>query len=269
MLFGAIRSDPNENANRPHYPYLEIIDPTDPTHATTLQLDASVVKHMSVYSSVDISVGGGAGHEEGFITGGGGMPFVPDTSRGIITADVYLYHRDSEAESQDGPWFESHVFILDSEDMLAKIPSPSNAERSYIEWKDLSLSTGIFSYSAVGNDRYRIFSRHSYVVGFFYASPVQPLVPEDPEGPRCFFVYDFNPYRETSDALPGGDPDPKPRYSQHTSEITREVVGGFSCWRMRFDLPPAEESLRKCHIALTDGGVVLFEVCLMVFSSGL
>ena len=197
------------------------------------------------------------------------MPFAPDTSRGIITANVYLYHRDSEAENQDGPWFESHVFILDSENMLAKIRLPSNAERSYIEWKDLSLSTGIFSYSAVGNDRYRIFSRHSYVVGFFYASPIQPLVPEDPDGPRCFFAYDFNPHRETSDPLPGGDPDPKPRYSQHTSEIIREVIGGFSCWRMRFDLPAAEESLRKCHVALTDGRVVLFEVCLMVFSSGL
>ena len=84
------------------------------------------------------------------------MPFALDTSRGIITADVYLTHRDSEAENQDGPWFESHVFILDSEDILAKIPSLSNTGRSYIEWKDLSLATGILSYSAVGNDWYRI-----------------------------------------------------------------------------------------------------------------
>lgn len=265
MLFGAVRNDPYKDADRRDHPYLEIIDPTDPARSTTLQLDTGVVKHRSYYSSVDISVGGGVGREEAFLIGSGGMPFAPDTSRGIITADVYLYHRDPEDEHQDGPQFESYVFILDSEDMLAKTPSPSNPGQCYVEWKDLSLSAATFSYSAV-NDRYRIFSRHSYVIGFCYASPIQPLAPEDPEGPRCFFVYDFNPYRETSDLLPSGGPDPKTNYLRNASEITREVIGGLSCWRMRFDLPAAKESVRRCHVALTDGGVVLFEVCyLMLF----
>lgn len=125
----------------------------------------------------------------------------------------------------------------------------------------------LFSYSSGHEDRYRLFSRHSYVSGFRYASPIQPLAPEVPMGPRCFFVYDFNPHGEPSDSLPGAgaeDPHPETDFPRSASEITREVVGGLNCWRMRFDLPVAEEDVQKCHVALTDGGVVLFEVrCLL------
>jgi hypothetical protein len=63
--------------------------------------------------------------------------------------------------------------------------------------------------------------------------------------------------------LPGvvlKDPDPEVGYLKSASEITREVIGGLNCWSMRFDLPAAEEDIKKCHVALTDGGVVLFEV---------
>ena len=44
------------------------------------------------------------------------------------------------------------------------------------------------------------------------------------------------------------------------------VIGGLSCWRMRFDLPAAEEGIKNCHVALTDSGVVSFEVCHLVSS---
>ena len=40
----------------------------------------------------------------------------------------------------------------------------------------------------------------------------------------------------------------------------REVIGGLSCRRMRFDLPVGEEGVEKCHVTLADGGLVLFEV---------
>jgi hypothetical protein len=180
----------------------------------------------------------------------------------MITADVYLYHRDFW-EGDDLPQFESYVFVLNIEDVLAKVPSPSDLGQRCIEWKDLRPSAAMFSYSSGDEDRYRIFSRHSYVSGFRYASPIQPLVPEDPNGLRCFFVYDFNPYRETSDSLPAPapeDPEQEMGYPQSASEITREVIGGLGCWKMRFDLPAAGEGVKKCHISLTDSGVVLFEV---------
>jgi len=264
VLFGAIRNDPNKDPNRLRQPYLEIIDPTNPASVTTLELDKSVVEHTSSHSTVDISVGSGAGHEEGLLTGDSGMPFVSDTSRGVITADVYLYLRDGLRQ------FESYVFVMDIENVLAKAPSPSGPGQRCIEWKDLSPSAAMFSYSSVDDDPYRIFSRHSYVSGFRYASPIQPLVPEDPKSPRSFFVYDFNPHRETSGSLPGAaleDPDPGTGYRKGASEITREVIGGLSCWRMRFDLPAAEEDIKKCHVALTDGGIILFEVCCLMFCS--
>ena len=231
-----------------------------------LELDKNVTKRTLLHSTVDISVGSGAGYEEGSLAGGGGMPFVTDTARGMITADVYLHHSDPWG-GEDFSRFESHVFVLGIEDLLAKVPSPPNPERHYVEWKDLISSTALFSYSSGHEDRYRLFSRHSYVSGFRYASPIQPLAPEVPMGPRCFFVYDFNPHREASDSLPGAgaeDPHPETDYPRSASEITREVVGGLNCWRMRFDLPAAEEDVQKCHVALTDGGVVLFEVrCLL------
>ena len=259
ILFGAIRNDSNQYVGPRRQPYLEIIDSTNPAGVTYLELDKNALRHTSLESTIDISVGSGAGHEEASPVGIGDMPFVSDTSRGIITADVYLYH----GGTHNFPRFESYVFVVDIEDTLTKIPSPSDPEQCYIEWEDLRSSTAVFSYSTADRDQYRIFSRHSYVSGFRYASPIQPLVPEVPEGRRCFFVYDFNPHRETSGSIPGSlfeDPDPEVGYPRSASEITREVVGGLNCWRMRFDLPAAEEGIQKCHVALTDGGVVLFEV---------
>ena len=261
VLFGAIRRDPNQYAGRHHQPYLEIVDPTRPDGVTHLELDKSTLRHASLFSTVDISVGSGAGLEEASLVGSGGMPFVSGTSRGIITADVYLRHHHDD---DNIPRFESYVFVVDIEDTLAKVPSSSNPERRYVEWEDFRSSAAMFSYSTTDHDRYRIVSRHSYASGFRYASPIQPLVPEDLEGRRCFFVYDFNPYRETSNSLLGPtpeDPDPETGYPRGASEITREVIGGLSCWKMRFDLPAAEGDVAKCHIALTDRGVVLFEVC--------
>ena len=268
MLFGAICNDPAQDADRLYQPYLEIIDPTNCAYTATLELDKIVVENASIRTTVDISVGRGAGCEGSSLVGNEGTVFVSDASRGIITADFYLCHRHVR-ENRDSvvSRFESHVFVMAIEDVLAKAPSPSDPERCCIEWKDLSPSAAVFSYFSEGSDRYRLFSRHSYVAGFRYASPIQPLVPKEPKGPRCFFIYDFNPYRETSDLLPGvvlEDPDPKTNYPSGASEITREVIGGLSCWKMRFDLPGAEEDVEKCHVALTEAGIVLFEVCHLV-----
>ena len=265
ILFGAICNDPNQYMGRRRQPYLEIVDSTNPAGVTYLELDKSALRHTSPHSTIDISVGSGAAHEEASPVGSGGMPFVSDTSRGIITADVYLHHRDG-----DLLWFESYVFVVDIEDILAKAPSPSDPGHCVV-WEDLRSSTAMFSYSTTTDqDRYRIFSRHSYVSGFRYASPIQPLDPEDQEGRRCFFVYDFNPYRESSpDSLPGvatEAPDFETGYPRSASEITREVVGGLSCWRTRFDLPAAGEDIWKCHVVLTNSGVVLFEVRLLYYS---
>ena len=265
VLFGAIRNDPSRE-NQPRYPYLRIIDPTNCTCATTLELDKSVVEHASICSTINITIGSGASHEEGSLTRSGGIPFALDTSRGIITANVHLRNPNI----LNLPRFESHVFVLDIEETLAKVHSPWDLEECYIKWKSLSPSTAVFSYSSPGSDQYRIFTRHSYAAGFFYASPIQPLVPEVPEGSRCFYIYDFNPYRQTSNQLPGTvleDPDPETGYLESASEITREFIGGLDCWRMRFDLPAAEDDVMKCHVALTDGGVVLFEVCCLVLWS--
>jgi len=265
VLFGAIRNEPNQYVGPRRQPYLAIVDSTNPADITYLELDKKALRNTSLHSTVDISVGCGAGHEEASPVGSGGMPLVSDTSRGIITADVYLRHPDEHNFSR----FESYVFIVDIEDTLAKVPSSLDPEQYYIKWEDLRWSAAMFSYSTADQDQYRIFSRHSYVSGFRYASPIQPLVPEYPEGPRCFFVYDFNPHRETPDSFLGSlfeDPDPETGYPRSASETTREAVGGLSCWRMRFDLPAAGEDVRKCHVALTDGGIVLFEVCLLYLS---
>jgi hypothetical protein len=263
VLFGALVNGPDGDLEHECRPYLEIADPTNPACTTKLELDRDFSKHPWTHSTVDISVGSGVCHEDNPATGNGEMPFVSDTSRGVISADVYCYHREA-AERNDLPLFESFVFILDIEDVLSKTPSPQSLEQRSVEWKDLSPSLPMFSYASPAGDPYRIFSRHSYATGFRYASPIQPLDPENPNGPRCFFVYDFNPLREASDTLAGATsedpPDPEASYPKRASEITREVVGGLNCWKMRFDLPVAQKDIEKCHVAMTDGGVVLFEV---------
>jgi hypothetical protein len=262
VLFGALCNDPDQDTDRLYHPYLEIMDPTDPIHSTILELDDGAVKHASTDCMVDISLGSGMGHEESPPIGNGGMPFISDTSRGIISADVCCCNHDTGGPN-DIPRYESRVFVLYIEDVLSKVPSPPNPEQHCVEWKDLSPSAGMFSYASMHDDRYRIFSRHSYVTAFRYASPIRPLDPEDSTGRRCFFVYDFNPHRETLDPLPGAalsTPDPATGYPKRADEIVREVVGGLSCWRMRFGLPAPAEDIDKCHVALTDGGVVLFEV---------
>lgn len=261
MLFGAIPSDLGTNADHPRHPYLEIIDPITPTHAIRLELDNNPAKHTSAYSTVDISIRNGASHEESSSAGNGGMPFTLDPSRGVISAYTYCYNCDRE--HIDLPWYESHVFVLDIGDIVSKILPLSNPEKRYIEWKDLAPYAAVFSDASVGNDRYRIFSRHAYMAGFRYVSPIQPLDPKDLAGPRCFFVYDFNPCREASNYRPGAgleDPDPETGYPKGASEIVREVVGGLGCWKMRFDLPAVGEDVEKCYVALTTGGFVLFEV---------
>jgi hypothetical protein len=267
VLFGAIRNGPTRDRNHTDHPFLEIIDPTDTTYTTKLELDKSFVKRTSAYTTVDISVGSPGSCEGSVLIGQGDVPFASEISRGIISADVYCCHRDA-GEDNNIPLFEALVFIMNAEDILSKVPSPSNPEQRYIEWRDLSPSAATFPYASMaGDDRYRIFSRHSYVAGFRYVSPVQPLDPEDPLGPRCFFVYDFNPHREASDPLPcvvPEDPDPETGYHRSASEIIREVVGGLSCWKTRFDLPAARDDVEKCHVALTDGGIVLFEVRYLV-----
>ena len=92
VLVGAIRNDPSQEADQLRYPCLEIIDPTSCTWATTLELNKGMVEYTSTRSTIDISIGSSATHEEGFLRGSGGMPFVPDTSRGIITADVKIHN---------------------------------------------------------------------------------------------------------------------------------------------------------------------------------
>ena len=256
-LFGAIR-----RAGRQQQPYLEISDPTNPTNAIVLELDESVLKHASQNSIINISLWTGAGREHGPLTGNGDLPFVPDTSRGIVAADVSLFHRDRPSWRDGPPRFESYVFLMDIEDTLAKDSSPPNLEQSCTEWEDLPSSAATFHYHSPDEDRYALSSRSAYVSGFRYASPVRPLL-ENSDGPRCFFVYDFNPYRETSGFLPSSspeDPEPGVGYPRSASEITREVIGGLGCWRMRFDLPAKDENCTECHVSLTDGGVALFEV---------
>jgi hypothetical protein len=269
ILFGAIRDGPN--VLRRCQPYLEISDPTNPTGVTTLELDESALKDISSHFIVDIDfrVRSGAGHEEGSLAGNRGIPFVPDISRGIITADLHLFHRNHHPQHDGLPRFESYVSVMDIESMLTKVPSLSNPEQRCIEWKDLCSSAATFHYSSLDEDQYRLFSRESYASGFRYVSPIQPLL-GNADGPRCFFVYDFNPCREASDLLPDSapeDPESGVGYPQSTSETTREVAGGLCCWRTRFDLPVADENVRKCHVSLTDGGVVLFEVRRLVTCS--
>jgi hypothetical protein len=212
----------------------------------------------------------GAGHEGGSLTGNEGVPFVPDPSRGIIATDVYLSHHNQLLDHDGLPRVESYIFVMDIEVMLAKVPSLSNPEQRCVEWKDFRSSAATFHYSSMGEDRYRLFSRDSYASGFRYVSPIQPLL-ENPDGPRCFFVYDFNPYRETPVILVSSAPeDPRPHgvgYPHSASEAIREVVGGLACWRTRFDLPAAEENIIQCHVSLTDGGIVLFEVCWLITCS--
>jgi hypothetical protein len=268
VLFGRIYNDPNPDTDCHYRPYLEITDPTNRTCSTTLELDKSIFKHASKHTTAHIRVCSGAGHAKGILAEKEGMPFVSDASRGIIGAEVYWYTPDSQQVQN----FESSVFVMDVEGVLSRIPSSLDLERRRVKWKDLSPSTAIFSYDSQQIALHRLLARYSYVVGFRYVSPTQPLSPGNSTGPRCFFVYDFNPHRETPDPLPGatpGGPDPETGFPKSASEITREVIGGLSCWKMRFDLPAAEEGLDECRVALTDGGVVLFEVrCLTISSDG-
>ena len=196
VLFGAIRNGPF--AGRQSQPYLEISDPTNPADAIALELDESVLKHVSSRSTVDMRLVTGAGHEGGSLTENEGVPFVPDPSRGIIATDVYLSHHNQPPDHDGLPRVESYIFVMDVEVMLAKVPSLSDPEQHCVEWKDFRSSAATFHYSSMSEDRYRLFSRDSYASEFRYVSPIQPLL-GNPDGPRCFFVYDFNPYRETPD----------------------------------------------------------------------
>ena len=147
-----------------------------------------------------------------------------DTLRGIMSACVYLHHRHSR-EGEDPFRFEAHVFIVDIEDVLAKVPS-SNPDQRCMERKGLRSSTAMFSYHFGGTDKYMIFSRQTYVSGFRYTSPIQSLVPEDPKSLRCFFICDFNPHRESPDPFPSTAievHDPEMNYPRSASEITDEV----------------------------------------------
>ena len=193
------------------------------------------------------------------------MAFVSDVSRGIICAEVY-WHTPGAPPARD---FQSSVFILDIEGVLSKVPLSSAVEQRREEWKDLSPSAAMFSYHVGQDVTHKILLRGSYAAGFSYISPTQLLDPNNPTGPRCFFVYDFNPHRKTLDPLTPEGSDPKTGYRKSASEITREVVGGLSCWKMRFDLPAAEAGLEECYAVLIDGGFVLVEVrCLTILSDG-
>jgi hypothetical protein len=267
VLFGGIRSDPNPDADFHYYPYLEITDPLiGRACSTTLDLDKSVLKHTSKHSIVHTRVCSGADYEKGSLAEKEDMPFVSDATRGVIGAELY-WHTPGAQQVQ---YFESSVFVLDVKALLSNVPSSLGLGQRHVQWKDLSPSTAVFSYGAGRYVQHRILLRYSYVAGFRYVSPTQPIDPKNLTGPRCFFVYDFNPHRETPGPLLGATPegpDPETGYPKRASEITREVVGGLSCWKMRFDLPAAEEGLDESHIALVDGGVVLFQVrCLTIFS---
>ena len=258
VLFGGIRSNPNPGADCFYHPYLEIIDPAVRTCSTILELDESVFKHASRDSKPYIRVCSGAGHERGPFTENESMPFVCDASRGIINVVIHWHTPDTGQVR----YFESYVPILDIEGVLSMVPS--DFKRRHAQWKDLSRSTAVFSYDYHHAAPNRVLWRDSYVAGFRYVSPTQPLDPTHPTGLRCSFVYDFNPYRETPDPLASavlGDLDPDSTGNQKTpSKITREVIGGLSCWKTRFDLPAAALGVAACHVSLTDGGVVVFEV---------
>jgi hypothetical protein len=269
VLFGGIRRDSDPDTDVHHCPYLEIIDPTDPTCFTTLELDKSIFKYASKHNTARIRVCSGAGHEKGILAEEGGALFVSDASIGIIGVEVYWFTLDFQRATN----FELSVFALDVEGVLSKVPSSLDLEQRHVEWKDLSPSAAIFSYDSQQVTLNGILENHSYLAGFRYVSPTQPLDTENPMGSRCFFVYDFNPHRETPGPLPGAaheGSDPETGFPKSASKITREVVGGLSCWKMRFDLPAAEEGLDESHVALVDGGVVLFQVrFLIIFSSEL
>lgn len=265
MLFGGIRRDPDPEADCLYYPYLKIIDPTSRTCSTTLALDKSVFNDATKYSTINIRVRSGAGLADCSLAENEGIPFVSGASRGIICAEVYW----QSPRTQRARRSLANVFVLDIEEMLSKVPSALNLRRHRVKWKDLSSSTAVLSYGPAHTGLYRVPSGCSCVAGFRYASPTQLLDPKNPMGPRCFFVYDFNPHRGTPDILTSAaprDPDLELDYEESASEITREVVGGLSCWKTRFDLPAAGEDHKGCPVALTDGGFVLLEVrCLAVF----
>lgn len=69
--------------------------------------------------------------------------------------------------------FESHVFVLDVEDILTKVSSPLDLEQCYIRWWDLSPSTMMF-YSFLWVVISIGYSQDTHVAGF-YALPIQPL----------------------------------------------------------------------------------------------
>ena len=261
MLFGGIRRDSNLDADCHHHPYLEIIDPTNGTCSTSLELDDSIFKHAPKRSKAFIRVRSGTGYEG---EGKEGMAFVSDASRGLIGTEVYWLSPCS---------FRLSVLIIDVEGLLSNVPSSSDLEQRHVQWKDLSPSAAIFSYDSRRIALHNLLAAYPYVSGFRYISPIQPLAPKNLMDPRYFFVYDFNPHREAPDSLPGvlpEEPDPETGYPKVASEITREVVGGLSCWRMRFDLPAAGEEIGERRVALMDGGVVLFEVrCFTIVSESI
>ena len=266
MLFGGICRDPNPDEDCLYRPYLEITDPTDRTYSTRLELDQSIFQHASKHSTPHIRVRSGAGHEKGSLEEKEGIAFVSDASRGVICAEVSRCATHSQ-QVQD---FQSSVFVLDIQGLLSKIPSSSDFKQRHIQWKDLSPSAAIFCYDSQQIAPHRLLMKYQYVAGFRYISPIHPLSPASSMDSRYFFVYDFNPHREAPASLPSASPeapDPETGYQKSASEITREVVGGLSRWKMRFDLPPVKVDIEECHVALTDGGVVLFEVrFLTIFS---
>ena len=215
--------------------------------------------------AVDIGIVSGGGYEGSSPTENQGIPFVPDASRGILSVDVYYYHNSTLEGTAHVTRYGTSVFILKVEDILSKIPSQSNLERCRVGWEESFPHGETFRHAFM--DRANPFRaslrvRHSHVAGFRYVSPIQPLDPKEPTGPRCFFVYDFNPHRKAADPAPGSGPSHETRYPRCASEITREVVGGLGCWKARFDLPAA--GAEKRYVALANGGVVVFEVCHIV-----
>ena len=261
MLFGGIRRDLNPDDDCLYHPYLEIADPTDRTCSTTLELDKYVLQHASRYITPNLRLRSGAGLEQGPFDEKEGMPFVSDAARGIICAEVYWPTLDTQG-------IRLSVFVLDIEGLFSKLPSPSDLKQRHVRWEDVSPSVAVFSYGSQQIFLHGQLPKYSYVAGFRCASPTQLLDSNNPRGPRCFFVYDFNPHREAPGPPTPEDPDPETGHRRKSaSEITQETVGGLSCWKMRFDLPPARGGLEQRQVALMDGGVVLFEVrCLTIFS---
>ena len=63
------------------------------------------------------------------------------------------------------------------------------------------------------------------------------------------------------------DHGPETGYLKGVNEIIKEVIDWWNCWRVRFNIPAAEEDVKKHYVALADSGVLLFEVCCLVLYS--